>query len=363
MPTYGHVENVNQRCREFLEDKRRHVEQIDPNSAAVVDSLLALTAGGKKLRPLLAWLGYRAAAGDQETSTGQQQEIIELGTALELFQAAALVHDDVIDRSDTRRGQPSTHRWFTQRHRDASFAGSAEHFGISGAILAGDLALAWANEAFTRAETLAETSGTARGIFERMHTEVITGQYLDVLAEVDIATDPQTMRSRARNVLIYKAAKYSVEYPLILGAALGGGSEDLLAALSEIGLPLGEAFQLQDDLLGVFGDPELTGKPVGDDLREGKRTELVAYGLTHAPAAEADELEQMLGTAELTQQEVSRAQEILRSCGAAQQVEAEISALAETSRDARGRLPELGVSAAVLDDLDDLAQRLVSRTS
>lgn len=367
MPTPGvipgqseFIGSTNSRTAEFLQQKRAQVTTVDPQAAPLVDSLLALTAGGKKLRPVLGWLGGLAADPEQPLPP-----LIELGTSLELFQAAALIHDDVIDRSATRRGQPSTHRRFARLHQEESFAGDAEHFGVSGAILTGDLALSWAAEAFSTAESLAAApSHAAREVFQKMHTEVITGQYLDVRAEVAPPADSEAEAvTRARNVLTYKAAKYSTEYPLVLGCALAGGAAQLQQALAASGLPLGIAFQLRDDILGVFGDPELTGKPVGDDLREGKRTQLIAYGLHRASGSASAALESMLGRPDLSESEVDAARQILTDSGALAEVEDEISRLAEESEHFRTELPALGVQPGVLSSLTEVAALLLTRTS
>jgi geranylgeranyl diphosphate synthase, type I len=372
MPTSGHpsdqaqfVAAVNSRVEAFLAEKKGQVTAIAAQSAPLVDSLIALSGGGKKLRPVLAWIGWRAASGEAGCELSDPQALFNLAAALELFQAAALVHDDVIDRSATRRSQPSVHVQFQERHRAASWSGDTAHFGTTGAILSGDLALSWASELFELAsEALPGNALRAGRVFRRMHTEVITGQYLDVVAEVagPNATEAEALR-QARTVLTYKSAKYSTEYPMELGCTLAGGSPELASALAEAALPLGIAFQLRDDLLGVFGDAGVTGKPVGDDLREGKRTELIAYALHRAPEAEAAELESMLGDPDLTEPGVVRIQEILTTAGALSHVEAEIRSLTERSADARSRLTDFGVSPEVLHDFDAVAERLVSRTS
>ncbi|GFZ83951.1 polyprenyl synthetase family protein [Nesterenkonia alkaliphila] len=357
------VEHVNAGCRGLLERKRAEVAAIDAEAAPLVDALLELTSGGKKMRPLLGWLGWRAAAADPEpAAAAAHPAVVSLGVALELFQAAALVHDDIIDRSATRRGAPSTHKRFEQLHSAQRFAGDPEHFGTAGGILSGDLALAWASEAFEQA--IAAAPGAAAEttvIFRRMHTEVIAGQYLDVLAEVDLRTADEQALARARRIAVYKSAKYSVEYPVLLGAALHGGQAGLLTALSETTLPLGEAFQLHDDLLGVFGDPAATGKPVGDDLREGKRTALVLTGLQAASAQDAACLRAVLGDPRLTEEDIVEAQRILSSGtpSAVAQVEQMIRELGLGFNQSLGRLPGAGVSAPVADDLKSLAHSLV----
>lgn len=372
MPTPGppsgqaqFVAAVNAHLDAFLVEKKDQLAAIASASAPLIDSLIALSTGGKKLRPVLAWIGWRAAADGHSDEHPANEALLHLAAALELFQAAALVHDDVIDRSATRRAQPSVHVKFQQHHRQAGWSADAAHFGTTGAILSGDLALSWASELFERAGQSAPSHARRAGeVFRRMHTEVITGQYLDVVAEVahPPATEAEAL-AQARTVLTFKSAKYSTQHPIELGCALAGGSAELGAALAEAALPLGIAFQLRDDLLGVFGDARVTGKPVGDDLREGKRTELIAYGLHRAPAAEAAELEALLGDPSLTESQAVRIQQILTAAGAVAEVEADISQLTARSAAARAHLAELGVSPQVLRDLDTVAELLVSRTS
>lgn len=354
------VQRVNTRGETFLGAKRSHIAEISADATPLVDALSALMRGGKKLRPILAWIGWRAAGGAHDAESPEH-----LGAALELFQAAALIHDDVIDRSDTRRGYPSTHKWFEQWHATKSYSGGREHFGTTGAVLSGDIALAWASEAFDAAWDAAPTPGPqGRPAFRTMHTDVIAGQYLDVVAEVDAAEVSEELAlARARAVLTYKSAKYSTEYPVLIGASLAGASNELLAALSASTVPLGQAFQLRDDLLGIFGDTELTGKPVGDDLREGKRTELIAYGLFRSDPQSAARLNALLGHADLSTADVEEGREILRRCGAVTAVEEQIDSLVCRSNDAVLSLRALGVDGAVLADFAEIRDRLVTRTS
>lgn len=360
MTGHNFVQRVNDRCAALLDSKRAQVAEISEDAVPLADSLAVLAAGGKKLRPMLAWLGWRAAGGLDEAEAPEY-----LGAALELFQAAALVHDDVIDRSATRRGQPSTHRRFEALHAQRGFTGDTAHFGVTGAILAGDLALSWASDAFDLAdEAVAQPRPAARRRFRQMHTQVIAGQYLDVHAEVAPAPSEESAALRsARSVLTYKSAKYSTEHPIALGGALAGADEDLLEALAAAALPVGVAFQLRDDLLGVFGDPELTGKPVGDDLREGKRTELIAYGLFRSDPAASSRLAGMLGQPELDETDVSVAREILHDSGAVAAVEADIEVLVGQSKAAEERLARRGVASAVLTDFAAVRRQLVARTS
>jgi geranylgeranyl diphosphate synthase type I len=284
-----------------------------------------LMRGGKRLRPAFCYWGWRAAgAADSEP-------VVTAASALEFFQAAALVHDDVMDDSDTRRGAPAVHRRFSTLHRGHEWSGDGERFGLAGAVLAGDLCLVWSDELFTASGLDPSALTRGRGVFDRMRTELMGGQYLDMLEQAVAARRPDGALERARRVIRYKSAKYTIEHPLLLGGRLAGADDALLAAYSAYGLPLGEAFQLRDDVLGVFGDPSETGKPAGDDLREGKRTVLVAKALEHATAAQHTLVTQLLGDQHLDQGGVDALREVIVETGALAAVESLVDELVETS--------------------------------
>ena len=204
--------------------------------------------------------------------------------ALELIQACALVHDDLMDASATRRGRPTVHVAFARRHADAAWRGRPARFGAAAAILLGDLALVWADDMLRGAGLTADAAARAATPWEAMRTEVLGGQYLDVFVQ---STGDSSARA-ALQIDRYKTAAYTVERPLHLGAAIAGADPDLVACYRRFGADIGVAFQLRDDLLGVFGDPAVTGKPAGDDLREGKRTLLLALAVERAAAARRD---------------------------------------------------------------------------
>jgi len=245
-----------------------------------------------------------------------------------------------MDNSDTRRGAPAAHRRFEFAHRDASWSGSPEAFGTSAALLLGDLLLGWSDELFDEGTSaLSDPShGTAgRAEFARMRTEVTAGQYLDILEENAWASYPEsTSLSRAHRVIVYKSAKYSIEAPLAIGAALGGASLAQLSALRAFGLPLGVAYQLRDDLLGVFGNPEVTGKPAGDDLREGKRTVLIALARTRLAAPVRNLMDELLGDPTLDSQQIEMLRTALTECGAVDEMERIIDHNVGLARDAIG---------------------------
>ncbi|MCT2089049.1 polyprenyl synthetase family protein [Micrococcus terreus] len=351
---HAFVEAVGRRLAEVLDVHLQRAETISASARPMVESIARLSAGGKRMRALLCWWGWQGAGGGPD-----HPGILDAAVALELFQAAALIHDDVVDRSDTRRGAPSVHRAFESLHRRSGWRQDPAHFGVAAAILTGDLCLALSEELFAEAAESVGTGPAARDRFNTMRFEVMVGQYLDVLDEVEIpAQDPQVALDRARTVLRFKSAHYSTVHPLALGGILAGAEPALLGAYDAFSLPLGEAFQLQDDLLGVFGDPEVTGKPAGDDLREGKRTELVAHAMELLSPDEGAELDARLGDPQLSADQVARLQELLEHSGARARVEAEVSDL---GGQAVAALSELQVPATVHEGLSDLAQRILSR--
>ena len=303
----------------FLEDKAALLADVGPECEALAGTVARLVSGGKRLRPAFCYWGWRGAGGADDGA------VVRAAAALELFQAAALIHDDVMDGSDTRRGMPAVHRQFASLHAAESWAGSASRFGEAGAILAGDLCLGWSDELLTDSGLPPAALERGRRVFDRMRTELMAGQYLDVVAQA--SPGQATSRSaegdveRALRVVRYKSAKYSVEHPLLLGAAFASASPELVAAYSAFGLPLGEAFQLRDDVLGVFGDPGETGKPAGDDLREGKRTVLVALALRAATVSQSARLVHLLGRQDLTSAGVDDLRGIITATGALAAVE------------------------------------------
>jgi geranylgeranyl diphosphate synthase type I len=320
---------------------REHVAGLLPElvaagdgAAPLADALGHMLGGGKRLRAAFCYWSWRAHGGDP--TSPDADAVLRVGAALELFQAAALFHDDVMDESDTRRGRPAAHRRFAAAHVAAGWTGPADKYGESAAILLGDLALVASEREMIRAvEALdAGRRGRAHGVFDRMRTEVTVGQYLDLLAQVlPWGEDPAADEARAREVVVAKSARYSVEHPMLLGAVLAGADEEALATTSGYGLPLGEAFQLRDDLLGVFGDPAATGKPAGDDLREGKRTVLVARAMRHArddgDAGLVAELHTGLGDRELDDAACTALADRIAASGAVADVEAVIAELAD----------------------------------
>lgn len=309
---------------------------VDPSLGAPLDTLRALVAvGGKRLRPAFCHWAFVGAGGDPDDAL-----VADVGAALELLHTFALVHDDVMDGSDRRRGLPAVHRAFIDRHDESRWRGEARRFGEGAAILVGDLAFIYADQ------LMADAAPDARAIFDELRVELCIGQYLDLVGTATGARDPE----QARTIEWYKSGKYTVERPLHLGAALAGRYAELADPLSAFGLPLGEAFQLRDDLLGAFGDEAVTGKPVGDDLREGKLTPLVA-----AAAARTDgpgrALLERLGSTGLSEAEIASLGELLVASGAVEEVERSIVRLVEESLAALERVPIIAEARDALTEL------------
>ncbi len=339
---------------EFLAEQAVRLEPLGPDARVLHDEARAVVSGGKRFRAAFCYWGYRAIRGS-DPSPAEERAMLRAAAALEVLHASALAHDDYMDASDTRRGRPATHRAFAEAHRRAGWRGDPEQYGAAAAILLGDLLLSWADELLRRCGLGWHRVGPALALFDRCRSEVITGQFLDVSVQARGSADVDD----AMRVLRYKSATYSIERPLHIGAALAGADEATLGSLSAFGLPLGEAFQLRDDLLGVFGDPEVTGKPAGDDLVEGKRTVLVALALDGLGAEDAAYLDRSLGTP-LGQPDVARLRQVIDSSGAHAQVEEAIEALATRALTALDRAPVDPDARAVLRSLATaVTQRVV----
>ncbi|MCP2256738.1 geranylgeranyl diphosphate synthase, type I [Streptoalloteichus tenebrarius] len=349
----GHVERE---LTSFLQRRRAEAELIDTSFADAVDALSGFVlGGGKRIRPTFAWWGWRGAGGDPDGP--ETPSVLRALSALELIQACALVHDDLMDDSAMRRGAPTIHVAFGERHRAEALRGEPERFGLAAAVLLGDLALAWADDMLFGAGLPPEALRRAAEPWRLMRTEVLAGQYLDVLTQ---ARGDESVEAALR-VPRMKTAAYTVERPLHLGAAIAGADEGLVEAFRRFGADIGIAFQLRDDLLGVFGDPEVTGKPAGDDLREGKRTLLVALGLEHAETSgrhdAAGVLRAAVGDPELTEERVEVVRELLVDLGAVAAVERRIDELREAALAALAAAPVAEPAATRLAELAVAATR------
>jgi geranylgeranyl diphosphate synthase type I len=367
---------VQQRIDDCVAGHAATLGEISPDLEVLVDTARGFLSGGKRFRALFCYWGWQAVAAtagddrdpDPDADAAVQAQslpaVVTVAAALELFHAAALVHDDIMDNSDLRRGAPSAHKRFESLHASHGWDGDRRSFGTSSALLLGDLLLAWSDELFDDGRRrLGDRSAgeAARGEFARMRTEVIVGQYLDILEEGSWRSRPDSeLLPRAHRVILYKSAKYSVESPLVIGGSLAGASLEQLTALREFGLPLGVAFQLRDDLLGVFGDPEVTGKPAGDDLREGKRTVLIGLARQKLNGSATRLLDELLGDPELSPDQVAMLQSTIRESGAVDQVERIIAREVQRARDS---LDDAPLGRAAREELRHLADTVTRRES
>ncbi|GAB3623420.1 polyprenyl synthetase family protein [Mariniluteicoccus endophyticus] len=315
-------EAVSSSITRFIDGQRPQLAAMGDELETLADLAALFTGGGKRLRPAFAVWGYTAAAGLPDEADAEA--LVTACASLDVLHVSALVHDDVMDGSDTRRGVPAAHRQLETMHGERALLGSPEKFGHAGAILLGDLLVMWSVEMLERAGLSAEALARGQGVVEAMRTEVTCGQYLDVLAQHLPWGDPQDLLARAHQVVEHKTARYTVQRPSQFGAAIGGASAELMAALAAYGSPLGRAFQFRDDVLGVFGDEATTGKPAGDDLREGKRTVLVAEAMAGTDGAGRTRLAELLGDPGLTPDQVDEARGIIRASGALERVDATI---------------------------------------
>ncbi|MCU1558704.1 MAG: geranylgeranyl pyrophosphate synthase [Microbacteriaceae bacterium] len=356
----------------FLDERKPLLASISGDLTPFIDYSRDLLSGGKRFRALFCYWGWQAVTGQStgfdlvsgETRVSDLPAVIDAASALEIFHAAALVHDDIMDNSDTRRGMPAAHKRFESLHEDGRWTGEPRGFGQSAALLLGDLLLGWSDELFDSGiRRLADPGArqAARLEYNRMRTEVTMGQYLDILEERSWRSYPEPeLLSRAHRVIVYKSAKYSIEAPLAIGATLGGGTVEQVEALRDFGLPLGIAYQLRDDLLGVFGNPETTGKPSGDDLREGKRTVLIALARTRLAANATRLLDELLGDADLTTQQISMLQASIRASGAVEQVERIID---HNVKLALAAIADSSISGAARNQLVQLADTVIKRSA
>ncbi len=347
----------------FLAAQRAHAAALGAEAALFVEAGAAACTGGKRLRGRFCVAGWRAVEEASRPAPALPADVVTAAASLEVFHAGALVHDDVIDNSDTRRGRPAAHRALEAAHRDARWVGDAASFGRSAAVLLGDLLVAWSDDLFEEGLAVAQPvpASAARGEYATMRREVTIGQFLDIAEESAFLTEPDERHAeRALRVASLKSARYSIQQPLAIGAALAGADAEQTAALAAFGHPLGMAFQLRDDVLGVFGDERETGKPSGDDLREGKRTVLIAFareGLAPSARRIADEL---IGDPTLDEGQIASLQRTIVDSGALDRVETLIS---EYAREAERSLSGARLGNAAVGELRDLARAATVRVT
>ena len=356
MDDAGRKERIDALLAEALAALAVDMAPAGAPAAELLTPVSAIASRGKRMRALLLLTSYEACGGREP------RRAEHAATALELFQTAALIHDDVLDLSDTRRGMSSTHRTLEGLHLTSGWSGDAARFGVNGAILAGDLALMACQRAMVQSVAgLPERWALAVSErFTSMASLCTAGQYLDIrlasqpLSDIGEQSDAivATMRS--------KTASDTAEGPLAIGAALAGAEESAVDAWAQVGVPLGIAFQLRDDLLGVVGSPEATGKPAGDDLREGKRTLLLAHAMSGADAAGRATLLAVIGVDGASGNSVADAIDVIESTGAVDGVEHQIE---DYAAQARATVERLGLDSPLRSRLDGLIDSTTRRTA
>jgi geranylgeranyl diphosphate synthase type I len=332
---------------DFLDHQRGVLAAMDPALTPVVEEVRAFASGGKRLRPAFAYWGWRGGHTGPDAPAEDDGAVLRAAAALEFVHASALVHDDVMDGATTRRGRPAAHIGFAARHAAEALSGDGDVFGTGAAILIGDLALVWSDELLRTSGLSADALARARPVWDTMRTEVTAGQYLDLLRAAGGLPGPQGALTVAR----FKSAGYTVQRPLQLGAAIAGAGADVMEAYTAIGLPLGEAFQLRDDVLGVFGDPAVTGKSVDDDLREGKQTLLIALAEEATDGPGRALLAEHLGNPAAGPDDFDSLRELLETTGAHTRVEQRIVERTEEARAAIAAAPIAADARAALDVL------------
>ena len=339
------------------------------DAALLIDAATTALSGGKRFRASFCYWGWRAVVDTRPGASAppapsDEAAIMTVAAALEIFQSAALVHDDIIDNSDTRRGLPASHRALEATHGANGWAGDGAAFGRAAALLLGDLLVAWSDDLFE--EGLNDVVDAAarrrtRREYSSMRRDVTLGQFLDISEESAFAVSPGDEHlDRALRVATYKSARYSVQQPLTIGAALASASEEQSCALAEFGYPIGMAFQLRDDVLGVFGDERVTGKPAGDDLREGKRTALIAIARQALAAPARRILDELLGDPSLDAAQIAALQGTIIDTGALATVETMIADYAQRADRALAGAPLGNTAVGVLRDLAVAATRRVA---
>lgn len=334
---------VDDRLAKLLDEETRRWGSFDSDLIAPIREIGRLVlAGGKRLRPAFCYWGFVGSGGDKSSAS-----VIDAGGALELLHAFALFHDDVMDGSTTRRGEPTTHTVYIDQHEAQSLAGEGRRFGEGVAILVGDLAFVYSDVLLHGAPR------EVWALWNELRIELNIGQYLDMVG----SATSERRREKAERICRYKSGKYTIERPLHLGALLADEETSLLGPYSDYGLPLGDAFQLRDDVLGAFGDSGVTGKPVGDDLREAKPTPLMALALQRATSSQRDVLLRV-GRDMLDASGISDVQQAIIDSGALDEMESRIAQLAAQAVEAITRAP---IDALVRERLVELARFVSDR--
>ncbi len=300
----------DKRLEAYFEVKKKEAAVISPEYTDLVQYLSEyILAGGKRIRPFLAYMGYKVSGGNNN------EKIMRLGMALEIFHSFALIHDDIIDFSNLRRNKPTFHIMLQEWHQSKNWRGSSSDFGLGLAVLAGDILSTWSNELVFNLN-----NRRVFKLYQEMKNEIMIGQAEDIfLSEVKNISD----KDRIVSVMMRKTSDYTAQKPLILGATLAGARNSQQEFYKNLSVPLGLAFQLKDDVLGMFGKRREIGKPTDSDIKEGKITLLIYYALKSGKISR-DYLLKLLGNKKVTREQIVEFKNIIKRSGALQRVDSEI---------------------------------------
>ena len=296
---------IDKAIASFLDDKIKEASQVSEASKLLMQNIKEFSLRkGKRIRPLMVVYGFKCFSQEKE------EEIIKVSIASELLHDYLLIHDDIMDESDLRRGEPTFHKVYEKIYSEKGLSG-VEQYAENSSLLAGDVLAALAVEPILEADFPAELKVRAVKRFCETNSLTGFGQELDVLLELNKEAKAQDVNL----VHTLKTAKYTIEGPLHIGAILAGATKEQLKVLSDYAIPAGRAFQIQDDILGVFGSEEKVGKPIDSDLKEGKKTLLIIHALENGSSEQKKRLLEILGNQSISMQDVEDARKIIQETG------------------------------------------------
>lgn len=306
----AYKEKINQELGKFLNIKTRQVKKIAKDCEKLTEAVKEFTLRGrsKRIRALLVILGYQGFGGRNN------REIIKAASFIELIHSYLLIHDDIIDRDDLRRGKPTMHKYFEHSVKSKLSKDKSKLFGISMAILAGDLCCSLGYEILMKAKFSDKAKARAIEELDNLIFNVIQGEALDIFAQMS----KQTSNKEIYNIYKYKTARYSFGQPLRIGGILAGAGESDLKKISKFAIPLGIAFQIQDDLLGLFGEEKIIGKPAGSDLREGKKTLVLSLVIERCNSEDKKIIHGILGNKNINLKDINKVRNIAQKTNALQ---------------------------------------------
>lgn len=309
----------------YLDQVIKEAEKTDVFMTSIVKYFKkTILAGGKRIRPIMMYWGYVAAGGKNRA------EIIKTSVSIELIHAFLLIHDDIVDRDDFRRGKKTLHAKYRDYHKKFLLGDESDHFGMSIALISGDFVYSLGNQILFSSKFSSDIVLCALNKMQDIVGLTCVGEMQDIYMEYSKNVTNKDILTMYEN----KTARYTFDGPLKLGAILGGADDIFCEKMSAFAMPIGIAFQVRDDILGIFGDEKKTGKPVGSDISEGKKTLLVNYALKRSSTNQKKKLVSLLGKKDLTQNDIANFQDILIKTGAKSEVDTYVDTLIAQAEDA-----------------------------